>query len=127
MQERKEPDFISFADGEEVTGILLGIDRITLEKTQQTANRYTVQDIDSGDLYAFLGTHQIDMKIKPRDIGHVIQVRCEGVDTSVTRNGNAMKKFKVLVSDKPYRDAAKLARGRQLEDGTYITNEDIGF
>jgi hypothetical protein len=125
MKERKEPEFISFSDGEMVEGVLLNIDRIPVGETKQMTNRYTVRDIENREnLYSFLGTHQIDTKLSREDIGHVVSVRCEGVDHSVQRNGNAMKKFKVLVSDVPYNVAT---RGRQLEDGTYITNEDIGF
>jgi len=122
MKERKEPTFVQFADGEEVSGILLRIDRMQVGQQKQIANRYTLRDLD-GEMYSFLGTYQIDTKLHTTDVGHYVQVRCEGTDSSVTRNGNAMKKFKVSVSEKPY--APK--QGRKLEDGTYITDEDIPF
>ena len=123
MQERKDPDFVSFNDGDTVSGVLLSIERIQVGKEgqpKQAANRYTIQDIEDGRLYSFLGTHQLDTKLFMKDIGHVIDVRCEGTDPNVMRNGNAMKRFKVLVSNVPY-------NGKKTEDGTYITNEDIGF
>jgi hypothetical protein len=123
MQERKDPDFVNFSDGDMVSGVLLSIERIQVGKEgqpKQPANRYTIQDLDDGKLYAFLGTHQLDTKLRMTDVGHVIEVRCEGNDPNVTRNGNPMKKFKVLVSNVPY-------SGKKTEDGTYITNDDIGF
>lgn len=124
MIERKEPEFIQFADGETLTGVLTDIERITVGEKKQSAIRYTVRDIDNHNLYCFLGTHVINQRLKREDLGHVIELRCEGDDTSVQREGRAMKRFKILVSDVPY---AQAARGNKLEDGTYISDSDIPF
>lgn len=121
MIERKEPTLIKFADGESISGLLVGIERIEVDK--KPIVRYTVQDLDSGELSSFLGTYQINAKIRRNDVGHVIDVRYEGEDKSVSRNGNNMRKFKVLVSD---RHVGPLPPGTAA-DGTLITDEDIGF
>ncbi len=117
MVERKDPRFVQFGDGEMITGVLVSIERIKVN--DKPASRYTVEDLDTKELCAFLGTFQIDAKLRPVDVGHVIEVRCEGTDSNVGRNGNSMKLFKVLVSD-------RTAPGWAY-DGTPITNDDIPF
>lgn len=121
MVERKEPTFVTFADGERVSGVLLSIEKIEVEK--RPAVRYTVQDVESGELSSFLGTHMINTKLRRTDIGHVIDVRYEGLDLNVVRNGNAMRIFKVFVSDRPLNSGDPGV----AHDGTLITNDDIGF
>lgn len=56
MRERKEPTFVQFAVGEELTGVLLRIDRMQVGDKKQVANRYTLRDLD-GETYSFLGTY----------------------------------------------------------------------
>ena len=119
MIERKEPEFIKFAEGEVVEGILKSIERIQVGTPAKDAIRYTVADVATGELSSFLGCYQIDTKLRRDDLGHYITVRYEGEDSSVRRNGNSMKRFKVFVSELRYNG--------QPEDGTFITNEDIGF
>jgi hypothetical protein len=116
MEERKEPTFVKFTDGEFVTGVLVRIEQIEIEKKQCV--RYTVRDCDE-ELYSFIGTYQIDAKLKRSDIFHRVEIRCEGEDPTVTRNGNAMKKFKVLVSKDPVKGAPRV--------NPEITDEDIPF
>ncbi len=117
MVERKDPKHIQFGDGETVTGILVGIERIPMNG--KNVCRYTVEELESGEILAFLGTYQIDSKLRLADVGHVVTVRCEGASKEVSKNGNAMKLFKVAVSD---RKAPGWAH-----DGTEITESDIGF
>lgn len=124
MRERKEPTFVTFADGDFVEGVLVNVERIEVGEPKKMANRYTVADLDTRELSSFLGSYQIDTKLRPSDKGHFIQVRCEGEDKTVVRSGRAMKKFRVVVSDEAV-PAAKT--GNQLEDGTFITDYDIGF
>ena len=128
MQERKEPAFVKFNEGDVAEGVLLNVERIEIEDSQSKAKknalRYTVQDLETGDLSSFLGAYQIDVKLRPVDKGHYISVRYEGEDKTVSRNGNAMKRFKVLVSNASVSEVAK-ANGIPLADGTFITNDDI--
>jgi hypothetical protein len=120
MQERKEPNFIQFADGEQLEGVLISIMR--MEVQGKPANKYTLLDPDTNELFAFLGTYMIDTKLRPTDRGRYVRVRCEG-DSDVVRNGRAMKKFYVAVSSKPVTEVL----GAAQSDGTYITNDDIPF
>jgi hypothetical protein len=116
MEERKEPTFVKFSDGEVVTGVLIRIERIEIMK--KACTRYTVRDYDD-ELYSFIGTYQIDAKLKSSDLFHKVEIRCEGEDPAVTRNGNAMKIFKVLVSKNPAKGAPRV--------NPEITDEDIPF
>lgn len=115
FEERTEPRFLQFGDGETVTGILASIERIAVKDKQVT--RYTVQDLESGELVSFLGTYQIDTKIRRGDMGHVVDIRCEGSHPDVKRNGNAMKMFRVRVS--------KRTAPGWAQDGTQITDDDL--
>lgn len=117
MVERKDPRFVQFGDGESVTGVLVNVERIKVN--DKMASRYTVEELESKELLSFLGTFQIDSKLRVADVGHLIDVRCEGTDPKVTKSGNAMKLFKVLVSD-------RTAPG-WAHDGTLITDDDIPF
>lgn len=113
MVERKEPKFVQFGAGESVAGVLVAIEKAMVGG--KPAARYVVQDIESGELSAFLGTAQINTKLRRTDLGHMIDIRCEGTDRNVVKNGNPMKVFRVLVSDKPCTEAASV----------YITDDDI--
>lgn len=121
MRERVDPKFIQFADGESVSGVLVRIEMIEVTKDGQTKKvpRLVIEDLDSNEQFCFLATFQIASKITRKDIGHVIDVRCEGDDPTVKTKGNPMKKFRVLVSD-------RTAPG-WAENGTLITEEDIPF
>ena len=124
MVERKEPEFVKFTDGASIEGVLVNIERIDVGTPPKPAIRYTIADLEDAKLRCFLGSYQIDTKLRRGDIGHVIGVRYEGEDRSVSRNGNAMKRFRVFVSEKPHKAAAQ---GNQIADGTFITDDDIGF
>lgn len=123
MRERTEPEFVQFAPGEVLEGVLVNVDAIEVGKEKKRTLRFTVRDLDDKKLRSFLGTYDISTKLTVKDIGHVVSVRYEGDDQNVRRNGNAMKRFKVLVSDNVYAPA----KGNKLEDGTYITDADIPF
>jgi hypothetical protein len=122
MIERKEPSLVKFAEGERIVGVLLRIERIEVDKKPVT--RYIVENLDGGELVQFLGTYQINAKLRTNDVGHVIDVRYEGEDLNVVRNGNSMRRFKVLVSDTRLGDEAPAVAG---VDGTLITDDDIRF
>ena len=113
MKERQEPRFIQFATGEAVEGVLVTIEHCTVK--DNPAIRYTVRE-DDGNLVCFLGTYQLNVKLRPSDCGHYISVRCEGEDTMIRRGDNNMKIFKVLVSEDSYKDGS-----------LYVTDNDIPF
>jgi len=95
MKERTEPDFIQFRPGDVVEGVLVSVQRIMVQG--KPAVRYTVDG--GGKLYAFLGTYQLNTKLRPSDVGHWVAVRYEGEDTNVKRGENSMRIFTVAVSD----------------------------
>ena len=115
MEERQEPRFVKFATGVIVEGILTTIERVSIQN--KAAVRYTVEEM-SGEFVQFLGTHQINTKLRQGDIGHGVHIRCKGEDTMVKRGENCMKVFEVFVSKELARNA---------EDALLITDADIGF
>ena len=121
--ERKDPIKFEFGEGVRLDGILIKVERVKVRDSRtdlpKDAVRYIVEESESGEAVFFFGTHQLDGKIRPVDIGHYVRIICEGEDTSVSRNGNAMKVFKVFISE-------RTAPG-WANNGTPITNEDIGF
>ena|SRR5215475_6390164 len=121
MQERHEPELIKFGEGECVEGVLLNVVRVNVGEPPKPVTKFIV-DRGEGDLVSFLGSYEIVAKLKMEDRGHFISVRYEGEDKSVTRNGNALKRFKVLVSKSAIRT------GKALENsGLGITDDDIPF
>jgi hypothetical protein len=121
MEVREEPKFVQFSTGDVIEGLLLNIDRIKVK--DNAAIRYTVQQ-DDGQCVSFLGTHQLNTKLRTTDRGHRIEITCEGEDTMVKRGDNCMKVFNVKVSKEVVtRDAALLASSEIPE----ITDDDIPF
>jgi hypothetical protein len=120
MQLREEPRFVKFTTGEVVEGTLMSIDRVTVGG--KPAVRYVVM-VDAGDYVSFIGTHQLNTKLRPTDQGHRIEIRCIGEDTMVKRGDNCMKVFEVRVS---VESALKVAPTAPA-DPTQITDDDIPF
>jgi hypothetical protein len=123
MEEREEPKFIRFGTGDVCEGVLIAIEKAMVNK--QPAVRYTVRLGDGSDV-AFLGTNQINRKLRSGDEGHKVEIACTGEDQNVKRGENCMKLFRVRVSK-------SLASGIHLPvrtDGdliSEITDEDIPF
>ncbi len=120
MEERREPELIKFVEGECVEGILLNIVKVNVGEPPKPVTKFIV-DRGNGDLCSFLGSYEIVSKLKMEDRGHLVSVRFEGEDKNVTRNGNSLKRFKVLVSKKP------VLAGKALSDSALITDADIPF
>lgn len=117
FEDRPDPRKIEFGDGEVFTGILTAIDRVMVGQPQKPAVKYSFEEIETSEACILIGTYQIDSKIRRHDVGHVIQIRFEGADPNVSRNGNPMKRFSVKVSKRPAPGWAG--------DGTQITDADI--
>lgn len=118
MKERQDPKFIQFSTGDVVEGMLVGIERVLIKG--KSGVRYTVQE-DGGALVAFIGTYQLNTKLRIDDKGHRVDIRCVGEDVTVKRGDNCMKVFEVRVSDERVKAATAIT------DGTEITDEDIPF
>lgn len=151
IQEQKEPKFIEFKDGEYAEGVLASIqaieiaERVRDEKTgdikltgkKSKAVRYVLDEGEvtadgvftpSGESCCFLGTYRINEAIRMNHLGRYVAIRCEGVDKSVTRNGNAMKKFRIGISNMPVRGMGT-GGGQSVaaQVNPEITNDDIPF
>jgi len=126
MTERKEPTFFKFEkEGDTIAGVLASIERVSVGTSSKAANRYTVQDLETGEMSAFLGSYQIDTKLRPTDRGRFIVIRLEGEDSSISRSGRALKKYRVQVSDKTVGEMR--ASGGSASDTPFITDADIPF
>jgi len=122
FETRELPKFISFAEGDFVEGILVGIEMASVKGKPCT--RYTVmQDDDS--MVAFIGTNQLDRKLRTSDRGHRVRIRCTGEDASVQKGENKMKLFEVQIGKKRVANAPLLA----VRDGSSpeIGDDDIPF
>lgn len=114
MIEREEPRFVKFATGEVLEGILVSIQGATVGG--KSAVRYTV--LEEGGQYAcFIGTHQLNTKLRAGDRGHRVEILCEGEDTMIKRGDNCMKVFRVKVSREPV----------TAVDPLMISDDDIPF
>ena len=124
MHERVEPVFQNFSAGDTLEGVLLKLERINVRDKEtgavSPAVRYTVTDDDGVDR-AFLGTHQLNVKLRPSDCGHRVEIRCIGENTSVKRGNSCMKEFEVRVSKEV------VDRLAVLSDPLEITDADIPF
>jgi hypothetical protein len=123
MQERLEPRRVKFATGDVVEGVLTQIERVSIDN--KPAVRYTVES-ESGEQTQFLGTYQLNAKLRASDKGHKIEIRCVGEDVTVKRGDNCMKVFEVMVSKNPVRSVAfpLVSNGTQTLE---ITDADIPF
>lgn len=118
FEERLDPKKLEFGEGEVFTGILTNVERVMVgSPVPKPAIRYTFLDFETNESYFLIGTYQIDSKIRKSDLGHVVIIRYEGADQSVSRNGNSMKKFSVQVS--------KRTAPGWASDGTPITDSDL--
>jgi hypothetical protein len=119
--ERKPPKKFDFAEGAVLVGILVSHETGMLRDKQtgqpKKVNRYTVEDQDSKETVFFHGTVQLDSMLRPNDVGHFVSVTCTGEDKEAGRNKNAMKLFKVLISER--------AAPGWADDGSRIMDADL--
>ena len=95
MEERKEPEFIRFNQGDLVEGVLMAVEKATIKG--KPIARFTVRRADGSEA-AFIGTNQINRKLRLEDLGHRVEIVCTGEDQNVKRGDNCMKLFTVKVS-----------------------------
>jgi hypothetical protein len=118
METREEPRFIQFVKGEVVEGVLLGIER--MQVGGKPAVRYTLMS-DSGEMGAFIGTYQLNTKLRIEDKGHRVSILFVGEDQTVKRGENYMKLFEVKVSKE------RVTGQTVASAGLEITDADIPF
>jgi len=57
--------------------------------------RYIVQDDEEDRIVSFLGTVDLNTKIRPSDTGKILEIRYEGKDKQTEPGKNPIKRFKV--------------------------------
>ena len=94
--EVKAPEQFQFTkQGEMAVGILLSIEPVEIKGKQ--AIEYMFARVN-GDRFTCLGTNDLNKKIQPGHIGHLMRIRYEADDNSFQKQGqNPMKVFKVSV------------------------------
>jgi hypothetical protein len=93
-----EPTFVRFVPGVQVEGVLLTIESLEVGDEKANQARYTVESLEDGELYSFLGTVQIKQKLRAGHVGHYVVVVMEGHDKTVSKGGKPMGVFTVRVS-----------------------------
>jgi len=96
MVERTGPEIFRFeTPGEYLRGRLLEIE--TTEINGKPTLKYVVRDEEEDRLFSFLGTVDLNKKIRPSDVGLILEIRYGGKDAAVGPGKNPMKRFKVFV------------------------------
>lgn len=97
--EAKAPEMFKFTQqGQELLGVLVNIEPITVGESQTQTLEYTLKN-ENGDRVTFLGTNDLNKKIQAEHIGHMLGIRYERDDDSFKKPGqSAAKVFKVMVS-----------------------------
>src|SRR4051812_44645862 len=96
LTERTGPEIFRFENsGDCLRGRLVNIE--TADIGGKPTIRYVVHELDKDRLYSFLGTVDLNIKIRSSDIGKLIEVRYLGRDSETGDGKNPIKRFKVLV------------------------------
>jgi hypothetical protein len=95
LVERTGTEIFRFdAPGDYLRGRLITIE--TADIGGKPTLRYIVQDEEDGRIVGFLGTVDLNKKIRPSDVGKVLEIRYEGNDPQADPGKNPIKRFKVL-------------------------------
>jgi hypothetical protein len=96
MQEVKAPEQFQFTKpGQTVEGVLISIEPVEI-KGKPAIEYLFVRE--NGDRFTCLGTNDLNKKLHPGQIGHMLAIRYESDDASFQKQGQSpMKVFKVLV------------------------------
>jgi hypothetical protein len=96
MVERTGPEIFRFeTPGDYLRGRLIEIE--TAEIGGKPTLRYIVHDEEEGRLFSTLGTVDLNTKIRPTDVGKLLEIRFEGKDAAMEDGKNPIKRFKVFV------------------------------
>lgn len=123
--EAKAPELFAFKSvGDTIDGILLSIQKITLKDkdTQKSKEviEYTIERED-GRRARLLTSADLSQKISMAHRGGLVSITYLGLDDSIEKNGNKMRRFEVLTE---HRDASA---PKVNAHGVEVTDEDIPF
>jgi len=95
LVERTGPEIFRFeSPGDYLRGRLINIE--TTDIGGKPTLKYIVRDEDEDRLFSFLGTVDLNKKIRSSDIGKIFEIRYEGKDSNPEPGKNAIKRFKVF-------------------------------
>lgn len=109
--EKTAPEQFKFEHvGSKLQGVLLGFQRINVKDRETGTSKPVVQfTVRTGNKkVTFLGTADLVQKIDSEDIGHPIYVEYTGQSSSVEKNGNKMREYKVMVDRETQGDTSEI-------------------
>src|SRR5437016_13835117 len=96
LEERTGPEIFRFqTPGDYLRGRLIEVE--TVDIAGKPTLRYTVHDQEEDRLFSFLGTVELNKKIRSSDVGKVLEIRYGGTNSEVQPGKNAIKLFRVFV------------------------------
>jgi len=97
-EERKEVPLFTFEKKDQVLeGILRKMEPVEIKGKRTIAYYF---ELTGGGTVKIHGTHQLNQKLGPRDIGQPVRIKYLGEDPEVQKNGNSMRRFWVGVDTK---------------------------
>lgn len=116
--------------GDRLAGILTAIQKVRLLDEDTSQYKLVVEVLIETERGAmkFRPGFDVKSKLRRRMIGNQVLIKYLGTDPERGKDGNALKVFGVYWQ--PKAEGTKVADGppqNKLDDGTYITDEDIPF
>ncbi len=94
--ERIGPEIFRFeTPGDYLRGRLISIE--TTDIVGKTTLKYIVHDEEEDRILSFLGTVDLNKKIRESDIGKILEIRYGGTDPDAGQGKHPIKRFKVSV------------------------------
>ena len=95
LVERTGPQIFRFeTPGDYLRGRLINIE--TTDIGGKPTLRYVVHDEEEDRVFSFLGTVDLNTKIRSSDVGKILEIRYVGKDTQAEHGKNPIKRFKVF-------------------------------
>jgi hypothetical protein len=96
LVERTGPEIFRFeTPGDYLRGRLINIE--TTDIGGKPTLRYIVHDEEKDRIFSFLGTVDLNTKIRSSDVGKILEIRYGGTDSEIQPGKNAIKRFKVFI------------------------------
>jgi hypothetical protein len=96
--ERTGPEIFRFnTPGDYLRGRLINIE--TPDIGGKPTLRYVVHDEAEGKIFSFLGTVDLNTKIRSSDVGKILEISYGGTDSEMQPGKNPIKRFKVSAEE----------------------------
>lgn len=95
LVERTGPEIFRFENpGDYLRGRLIAVE--TTDMAGKPTLRYIVHDEEEDRLFSFLGTVDLNIKLRKSDISKIVEVQYVGQDPESAQGKNPIKRFKVF-------------------------------